>query len=181
MNKREQTCCFTGHRPEKLPWKNDENDWRCKELKQKLYDMIETAYRQGIRHFICGMARGCDFYFAESVIQLKQTSPGVSLEAAIPFRAQSSSWSQENQERWQYLVANCDIRRVLQENYTPDCMLRRNQYMVDHSALVIAVYDGKSGGTCRTIEYAMKQNVQIMDIHPYQSEMDMQCKIECLF
>lgn len=26
---RETTCCFTGHRPEKLPWREDEGDPRC--------------------------------------------------------------------------------------------------------------------------------------------------------
>ena len=33
---REQTCCFTGHRPEKLPWRYDESDPRCVELKLSL-------------------------------------------------------------------------------------------------------------------------------------------------
>lgn len=29
-------CAFTGHRPSKLPWKYDENDKRCIELKAVL-------------------------------------------------------------------------------------------------------------------------------------------------
>ncbi|MBR2894115.1 MAG: DUF1273 family protein, partial [Oscillospiraceae bacterium] len=178
---REQTCCFTGHRPEKLPWKYNETDARCIQLKHRLYDMIEIAYQQGMRHFICGMARGCDFYFAELVIQFKQSHLDVILEAAIPCQSQSNSWSQEHQERWRVLVRNCDIQKVLQENYTPDCMLRRNRYMVDHSALVIAVYDGKRGGTYHTLEYAMKQGIPILDTRPYQDEEDGQYKIECLF
>ena len=31
---RAKTCCFTGHRPEKLPWRYDEGDSRCLALKE---------------------------------------------------------------------------------------------------------------------------------------------------
>ena len=30
------SCCFTGHRPGKLPWGADENDPRCHDLKQEI-------------------------------------------------------------------------------------------------------------------------------------------------
>ena len=43
MGGRERTCCFTGHRPEKLPWGWDEGDPRCRRLKEKLRDAVETA------------------------------------------------------------------------------------------------------------------------------------------
>ena len=93
MGGRERTCCFTGHRPEKLPWGWDEEDPRCRRLKEKLRDAVETAYEEGMRHFICGMARGCDFYFAEAVLDLRRRRPGVTLEAAIPCAGQSRRWS----------------------------------------------------------------------------------------
>ena len=57
MRGRPYTCCFTGHRPEKLPWGDDETDGRCAALKKKLQDAVEAAYDEGMRHFICGMAR----------------------------------------------------------------------------------------------------------------------------
>ena len=38
--------------------------------------------------------------------------------------------------------------------------------MVDHSSLVIAVYDGTDGGTRRTLEYAIAKKVPFVDIHP---------------
>ena len=48
----------------------------------------------------------------------------------------------------------------------PVIMQRRNRYMVDHSALIIAVYDGMPGGTRQTLEYAIRQKVDFVDIHP---------------
>ena len=92
MHGRANTCCFTGHRPEKLPWGADETDPRCAALKQKIRDAVESAYDGGMRHFICGMARGCDFYFAEAVVTLRREKGDVTLEAAIPCAAQSGGW-----------------------------------------------------------------------------------------
>ena len=166
MHGRANTCCFTGHRPEKLPWGADETDPRCAALKQKIRDAVESAYDGGMRHFICGMARGCDFYFAEAVVTLRREKGDVTLEAAIPCAAQSGGWPEADQVRWRSLLAQCDLETLVQEQYTKGCMLRRNRYMVDHSALLIAVYDGVSGGTRHTLEYAIRQKVPFLDIPP---------------
>lgn len=164
MGGRADACCFTGHRPEKLPWGNNEQDSRCIELKRRLRDAVEAAYEEGMRHFICGMARGCDFYFAETVLELRRRREGVTLEAAIPCATQSQSWTQAERARWSTLVAACDMETLVQERYTPGCMLRRNRYMVDHSTLVIAVYNGTEGGTRGTLEYAIRRGVPFVDI-----------------
>lgn len=157
MRGRPNTCCFTGHRPEKLPWGSDEADPRCRVLKQKVTDAVDAAYEEGMRHFICGMARGCDLYFAEAVLALRDRHGDVTLEAAVPCLTQAASWPPEERLRWRRILAVCDMETLIQESYSPGCMIRRNRYMVDHSALVIAVYDGTSGGTRRTLEYAIRQ------------------------
>ena len=160
------TCCFTGHRPGKLPWGYDESDSRCQALKQKIADAVDSAYQTGFRHFICGMAQGCDFYFAEAVLSLRHRYPGVSLEAAIPCPGQSASWPAADRRRYAEILAACDYETMVQDHYTPGCMQRRNRYMVDHSSLLIAVYDGLPGGTRQTLEYAMRHKVDFVDIHP---------------
>jgi len=166
MSRRDQTCCFTGHRPEKLPWGRNESDTRCQVLKRRLRDVVEESYHGGMRHFICGMARGCDFYFAEIVLELRRSYPDITLEAAIPCSSQSHGWRREEQARWQTILAECDLETLVQEKYDPGCMLRRNRYMVDHSALVLAVYDGSDGGTRRTLEYAIQQKIPFVDLNP---------------
>lgn len=169
MRERSFTCCFTGHRPEKLPWGTNEEDPRCAALKRKLSDALEAAYAEGMRHFICGMARGCDFYFAEEVVALRQKHADVTLEAAIPCSSQTDGWPEADRVRWRALLAQCDWETLVQDHYTQGCMLRRNRYMVDHSALVIAVYDGVNGGTRRTLEYALRQKVPFVDIPPTEN------------
>ena len=91
MGPRQMSVCFSGYRPEKLPWGEDESDPRCAALKKRLYDAAESACAQGYRHFICGMARGVDFYACEAVLLLRRDYPDVTVEAAIPrFKASSS-------------------------------------------------------------------------------------------
>ena len=89
---RETTCCFTGHRPGKLPWRDDETDPRCVALKESIRRELEKAYDRGYRHFICGMAQGCDLYFCEAVQALRDSRPGVTVEAAIPCESQADKW-----------------------------------------------------------------------------------------
>ena len=166
MRGRPVTCCFTGHRPNKLPWGNNEEDRRCLALKKAIADAVEAAYLEGFRHFICGMAMGCDLYFAEAVLALRAAGNPLTLEAAIPFPGQAAAWPPDQQSRYRDILAQCDYETVVQERYTPYCMIRRNRYMVDHSALVIAAYNGEAGGTRQTLEYAIRQSVPFVDIRP---------------
>lgn len=160
------TCCFTGHRPSKLPWRGNDEDVRCLALKEKLSDVVEALYGAGIRHFICGMAIGCDMYFCEAVIKLRAGHEDVTLEAAIPCEGQSARWDSKLRRRYNYLVHQCDLETVIQSEYTPDCMRKRNFYMVDRSSVLVAVFDGTLGGTAQTIAYAVRQGLEIIELRP---------------
>ena len=164
MPARQESCCFTGHRPAKLPRGFDETDARCLHLKARIADALEAAYESGYRHFICGMALGCDLYFCEAALALRERRPGVTVEAVIPCEEQAARWRERDRERWFSLVERCDGETMVQRQYDRGCMLRRNRYMVDHSALLIAVYDGMLGGTMYTLSYAMKQGLEIVTL-----------------
>ena len=153
---------FTGHRPESLPFGENENDPRCLRLKSDLADAVEAVYEGGVRHFICGMARGVDTYCAEIVLALRPQYPDMTLEAAIPCPSQCGGWTPEQQARWHAIVDRCDFETVVQDRYGPGCMQRRNRYMVDHAARLIAVFDGQDGGTRRTVEYALRSGLEVV-------------------
>ena len=163
---RDNTCCFSGHRPGKLPWGNNENDPRCLELKDKLFDIVSSLYFSGIRHFICGMALGSDMYFAEAVLSLGERHEDAVLEAAIPCPEQAEHWSGEHRRRYEALLGRCGMRTVVSRSYTPDCMEKRNRYMVDATAHMIAVFNGSPGGTKSTIEYAQRKGLDIILLDP---------------
>ena len=96
MDERALTCCFTGHRPMKLPWGMNEDDPRCLKLKAELAARLEGLYELGFRRFLCGMAVGCDMYFAEAVLALREQHADVRLEAVIPFGDQPGRWNENS-------------------------------------------------------------------------------------
>lgn len=160
-------CCFTGHRPYRLPWRENEWDPRCLRFQERLKALLEELYGRGYRHFLCGMAQGADLLFCEAVLALRREHGDVLLEAAIPCAAQADRWKAAQRERYRRLVAQCDLETLVQQEYTPDCMLRRDYYMVERSQLLIALYDGRpSGGTYKTLLHGIRHNLEIVQLDP---------------
>lgn len=146
MPARQESCCFTGHRPAKLPWGYNERDPRCVRLKERIADAVLLAYQEGYRHFLCGMAQGCDLYFCEAVLALRERYPEVTVEAAIPCPTQADAWPEAERDRYRELVARCDMETMVSDTYSSTCMQRRDRYMVDHAMLLIAAFDGTPAG-----------------------------------
>ena len=103
-------------------------------------------------------------YCCEAALALRERRPGVTVEAVIPCEEQAARWRERDRERWFSLVERCDNETMLQHHYDRGCMLRRNRYLVDHSAMLIAVYDGMLGGTMYTISYAMKRGLDVVTL-----------------
>ena len=163
---RDTTCAFTGHRPEAFSFGYDEEAAACRFLKATLRMHILRAIGNGFSHFICGMALGVDLWCAEIVIDLKREHPDITLEAAIPYRGHGGKWQKAYRERYERILRLCDKKTVLSDHYTRYCMHARNRYMIDRSALCIAVYNGsEKGGTAYTVRYAGEQGVLVRQIN----------------
>ena len=150
---------FAGHRPEKLPWGSDESDPRCIALKRQIIEAVRTAAGEGYDTFLCGMARGCDFYFAEAVISL-----GLRLEAWLPCPSQADRWSEADRSRYTALLMDCAAVYMTEAAYSRGCMLRRNRKMVDAADGLLTVYDGSPGGTGAAIDYARKRGKRVIGL-----------------
>ncbi len=165
--KEENSCCFSGHRPERLPWGYDEEDPRCRLFKERIIQSIEALYRQNVRHFISGMAQGTDLYFAEAILSLQSYYSDMSLECARPCESQADNWSQAQQLRYHSILSRCQYETMVQHTYSRGCMQRRNRYMVEHAAFLIAAYDGKAkGGTAQTVAFAEKKGLHLTILSP---------------
>ena len=133
-------CAFTGHRPEKLPWGSRETDPRCCALKIQLDRAVRAAWEAGATTFACGLARGCDFYFAEAVLRLQEQAEGISLEAWIPCPEQPNRWKEPDQARYRTL----ELFGYLQA-----------------ADWLISVYDGSGGGTGAAVAYANRLGLPV--------------------
>ena len=97
---------------------------------------------------------------------MKKKNPALKLHANLPCEGQESKWSVSAREIYHSILEQADEVVYVGQEYSRGCMLERNRYMVDHSALLIAVYDGVSGGTRHTLGYAIRQKVPFLDIPP---------------
>lgn len=113
-----------------------------------------------------GMAMGFDLMAAETVLSLKGRYPDIRLIAVVPFRKQSCRWPSMEKEHYQKIISQADQVIILSEHYFKGCLLRRNDFMLEHSCGVIAFYDGKPyGGTFYTCREAVKKGMDIVNLY----------------
>ena len=148
-------CCFTGHRPEKLNTSE-------KEVRAALRKQIDQAVHDGFTVFITGMARGVDLWAAEIVLDLRKRNKEIRLICAIPHDGFEARWSPSWQELYRYVLAEADLTRVISKGYHTGVYQVRNEWMVNHSTRVIAVFNGQPSGTKNTIDYAYRQGVPVV-------------------
>lgn len=147
---------FTGYRPEKLPFFG-EDDPLCIDLKERIFKKISALADDGATEFYTGMALGVDTWSAEAVLKLKSERPGIKLIAVLPCPEQDSRWNAAQKQRHRKILEQCDKQITISPKYTRDCMHKRDRAIVDMCDVLLAVYDGKDGGTKYTVEYAKKK------------------------
>lgn len=148
----QESCCVTGHRdipPNQLEF-----------VEKSLSHEIRAAIDEGITHFIFGGADGTDLLFARLVTEFQQQGFPLTLEAVIPYanRLKNSALKP--------LLSSCSQVTVTAKDYSAGCFFARNREMVQKSARVLAVYDGRQrGGTFFTLHYARSMGRDLRIIH----------------
>ena len=156
---RELSVSFTGHRPDKLPWGDDERDERCIKFIDALEKEILRAYNGGARRFLSGMAQGVDLIAAEAVIRLSGVCPGMELVAVFPYGA-------GNTVRARNAASHAKTAVSMRERYFPSCFEERNAFLVRHSERIICGFNGRGGsGTARTMTLARNAGIDIVIIN----------------
>ncbi|MBQ1436061.1 MAG: DUF1273 family protein [Clostridia bacterium] len=166
-----KTCCFSGHRPKAFPWKYDERDPRCVRLKGRIAEAIERAVSDGYTRFIAGGAAGVDMWCAEAVIAYKKKHKrdDISLVLAIPFLDYAVYFSNAEKARLIKIIDASDDRILVSpeedRSHVTLKYYKRNEYMVDNSQRLIAVFEprpGQKGGTKYTVDYAKKAGIELV-------------------
>lgn len=160
-------CAFTGHRPQRFPWRYNEKDPRCEALKAVLAEQIGILIRAGTLDFFSGMALGVDTWSASAVITLREKNPAIKLHCVLPCEKQEIKWSFAARETYYRILKQADSIQYVSRYYHNGCMMERNRQLVDLSSVLLAVYNGQpSGGTAATIRYAREQKKRILCIDP---------------
>ena len=152
--KRQYRCAFTGHRPEKVIGSEGR-------IIVELRREIEKAIADGYKVFLTGMSRGVDLWAADIVLELRRYNKDLKLVCVIPFEGMEERWPEDWKKHYELVRKQADFVWVLSDRYSSDAYQKRNQWLVDHAASLIAVFNGSASGTGNTIQYARDTGVQI--------------------
>lgn len=162
-----KAICATGHRPLAGDW--DIAHPNRQAVRAHLYPLLKRAYLAGFNTFMCGMAQGFDQDFALCVIQLRiEMEGGVFLTAAVPFKGQEQYWPETAQQVYREIIDQCDhVIEVCDPGYREWKYHARNKFMVDNTEEVIALWNGKPGGTKSCIKYALSVGKRVLNLLDY--------------
>lgn len=161
------SCAFTGHRPHKFPWKDNEADPRCIALKETLAEQIATLAGAGVTEYFTGGADGVDCWAAEIVLTMREKNPALKLRCVLPHEGQADRWSDSAQERYHSILERADSVDYVSRQYYDGCMIDRSHRLVESAGLLLAVFNGvRRSGTGATVNYARKMGKEIIVIDP---------------
>ena len=150
-----QVCCFSGYRPEKLGLGDAEAF-----LRGEIERSICRAVQAGCHVFMTGMSRGFDLWAARTVLGMREEL-GVELWSVVPYDGIDRSWNENWRERYHEVLFSAERVYCLEMRYKPGCFYKRNSFMVENSCRLICYYDGIPGGTEYTVQQARKFGLEI--------------------
>ena len=151
------TACFTGHR--KLP-----ADGAYHALRIATENAVRNLIGKGYDTFLVGGALGFDTLAQQILQDLRKEFPYIRIVMAVPCPEQDALWSPQDRRTYRSLLEAADARILIAREYTPDCMLKRNRFMVSRSSVCIAYHVHAGGGTDYTVRYAANRGVPVIRV-----------------
>lgn len=149
----------TGHRPDKLGGYSPRADALLTDFAARVLTRLAPS---GV---ISGMALGWDQALAVASVRL-----GIPFVAAVPFRGQESRWPRAARDNYDALIRAASHVHVVTpeiewQELQPWAMQRRNEWMVDNSTALLALWNGdRKGGTFNCIQYAREGARRIINV-----------------
>lgn len=121
---------------------------------------VEELAGRGITRFCAGGAQGFDMLAALVVLE----TPGVSLTLILPCREQTSRWQPADIDFYNDVRLRANEVIYTADSYSAGCYHLRNRRLVEESSILVCYFTGKAGGTAYTVDYAKKNNLEIINL-----------------
>lgn len=154
----------TGHRPPRLGLGYDRES-RVALGTFAESQLVKLADERGtIAMVISGGAQGWDQAVGFAAHRL-----GLPYDVAVPFEGQESRWPEEARRLYQKLLAGARaVVLVTEGGHANWKFQKRDEYMVEHCSLLMALWDEKPSpsGTGNTVAYALRKSVPVLNVWP---------------
>ena len=150
--KKEYTCAITGHR-------RAYDNIKKEDIRDVFISLIESGYDT----FLVGMAVGFDTFCFKILNKLKEDY-NFRIIACVPCENQDKNFSIKQKREYRELLQLADEKVLIEKEYTPYCMLKRNRFMVDNSSVLVSYLREDKGGTKYTVNYAKSKGIKIINV-----------------
>ena len=150
--KKEYTCAITGHR-------RAYDNIKKETVESVFVSLIESGYDT----FLVGMAVGFDTFCFNILNKLKEDY-NFRIIACVPCENQDKNFSPKQKKQYRELLESADEKVLIEKEYTPYCMLKRNRFMVDNSSVLVCYLRVEKGGTKYTVDYARTKKIKIISV-----------------
>ena len=158
-----ESACFSGYRALKLPFSPSMGNGVYARLLDRLEGELDRLLERGVKTYYCGVCDGFDLICGE--LLLPRVARGeAELVSVVPFSGQEQGFSEYWKRKYFEVIEGSSKVVTLFDSFFKGAYMSRNRYLVDHSELLLAYYDGKSGGTEQTFRYAIEQKLKIINI-----------------
>ena len=144
-----EIICGTGHRPDKL-YTNRKISY-SRHAQNLLVDFLVPIIEERAPYqVVAGGALGFDTALALAALRI-----GKRLLIAIPFPGQERMWTSSSIDQFHTILALSDECVYVSDGpFSAHKMQARNEWMVDKSDRVLALWNGSAGGTRNCVRYA---------------------------
>ena len=153
-----KSCSFTGHRTIKHAHEPKIRDLLCR--------AVEYVYSLGARTFFAGGAVGFDTLAAKEIIRFRMSHPDVRLVLLLPCTNQDERWTAAQRSVYEFTLSSADEVVYLAEEYTDDCMRRRNEALVREGDVLIAYVGNSRSGAAQTARMGEKAGKKVYNLYP---------------
>lgn len=153
-----EVCSFTGHRQIKAAHR--------KAIDDLVLRAIGFAYSKGCRIFMTGGAIGFDTVAARAVIVFRLSHPDVRLCCVLPCKNQDERWSDRQRDNYEYTISQANEVIYVSDEYTKDCMRRRNSVLAERADILISYVSRNESGAAQTVRMAERLGKEIYNLYP---------------
>ncbi len=145
-------CCFAGHR----------EIYDGERVFFTLKNIIEhLILHENITEFLVGNYGNFDMLAARCIKTLKKKYTNIKLILIIPYRTQQLNKFKEYYKEYDDIIV-ADIPDSTPAKFK---ILKCNEYMIKQSDFLICYVKYSWGGASKTLEYAQKQHIKILNIN----------------
>jgi len=144
-------CCFAGH-----------GDLYYNKIKERVKKTAENLINNyGVNEFWVGNYGNFDACAEKAVKELKKDYSEIELDLVIPYLTNDiKEYSDLYYKRFDNIIVS-DVPLTTPKRFY---IIKTNEFMIDSSQFLICYVERSWGGAKRTLEYAQKRNIQIINL-----------------